>query len=225
MIEKHEKALEQLTQQLGMNKTTNQVACDEIKEIIENIEKRVSSVTEDTENIQRDWKAQIPLLVNRSTANESKVLQLEREFKSLSDRLPPNVDILMQTLNILQEQVRNKSSSDEKRFKILELDNQMLKKKFNIAELEHRMMDRIDDIVRVLKAQCADKDEVTKRWRILESRLECNLDIVVMLLREDVDQLRSIVQKIPTNSKKLKNAKFFSEHLKKRLEFEKKRDN
>ena len=61
----------------------------------------------------------------------------------------------------------------------------MLKKKQNLAELEARVRDRIDDVIRVLKAQCAEKNEVTKKWRILEGRLESTLEIILMQLMEE----------------------------------------
>ena len=46
--------------------------------------------------------------------------------------------------------------------------------------MEHRLCDRIDDVVRVLKATCAEKTELTRKWRILDHRLESTLELIVM---------------------------------------------
>ena len=63
---------------------------------------------------------------------------------------------------------------------MIEKDTTALKKKQNLAELDARLCDRIDDVIRVLKATCADKNDVTRKWRILEGRLESTLEIIVM---------------------------------------------
>ena len=78
----------------------------------------------------------------------------------------------------------------------------MLKKKQNLNDLEQRLCDRIDDVIRVLKATCADKNETTRKWRLIENRLESTLEIIVMQLFEDPEEIRSVVTGIVKNSKK-----------------------
>lgn len=87
-----------------------------------------------------------------------------------------------------------------------------------MAELEHRVYDRIDDVVRGLKATAADKNDVIKKWRLHENRMESTLEIIVMLLCEDPDEVRMIVAGIVKNSKKLKNPNLLISHIKSSLE-------
>ena len=96
---------------------------------------------------------------------------------------------------------------------MLEIDSAILKKKQNLPEMEHRLCDRIDDVVRVLKATCAEKHELTRKWRILEHRLESTLEIILMLMGSESDELRQIVQGIAKNSKKLKNPNMLLTHI------------
>ena len=94
----------------------------------------------------------------------------------------------------------------------------MLKKKQNLNDLEQRLCDRIDDVIRVLKATCADKNETTRKWRLIENRLESTLEIIVMQIFEDPEEIRSVVTGIVKNSKKLKNPNVLVSHIKSNLE-------
>lgn len=80
----------------------------------------------------------------------------------------------------MREKARTYEADNEKRLQMIEKDTTALKKKQNLAELDARLCDRIDDVIRVLKATCADKNDVTRKWRILEGRLESTLEIIVM---------------------------------------------
>ena len=161
--------------------------------------------------------ANLPLINSRLNVNEARRHDIEREMMSITERLPPNIDVLLTTLQVIQEKLRNVSTDYEKRLKALEADSVILKKKQNLAELEHRLIDRMDDVVKALKATLADKNELTRKWRILDNRLENTLDIIVMQLSMGEDELRGIVSVIAKNSKKLKHANLLLTHLKKQM--------
>ena len=110
----------------------------------------------------------------------------------MKNRLPESFDELIRTTNYLRDQFGKKLVDDDKRFQVLDKDIFHLKKKNNLSDLEHRIFDRIDDVVRALKAQCAEKNEVTKKCRLIENRLESTLDIIIMQLREDPNSLKEI---------------------------------
>ena len=98
----------------------------------------------------------------------------------------------------------------------------MLKKKQNLAELEHRLRDRIDDVIRILKATSADKNEVTRKNRLFEHRLESTLEIIVMMLCEEPEEMKAAVSNIVKGSKKLKNSNLLVSHLKSVVDLNKK---
>lgn len=88
--------------------------------------------------------------------------------------------------------------------------------------MEHRLRDRIDDVIRILKATCAEKNEVVRKNRLLEGRIDSNLEIIVLLLSEDSDELKKIISNIVKGSKKLRNSNLLLNHIKSQLDLSKK---
>ena len=73
-----------------------------------------------------------------------------------------------------------------------------------------------------MKATCAEKNEVSRKNRLLEGRIESSLEIIVMLLSEDSDELQNIMGNIVKGSKKLRNSNLLLNHLKSQLDLSKK---
>ena len=73
-----------------------------------------------------------------------------------------------------------------------------------------------------MKATCAEKNEVSRKNRLLEGRIESSLEIIVMLLSEDSDELKNIMGNIVKGSKKLRNSNLLLNHLKSQLDLSKK---
>ena len=48
---------------------------------------------------------------------------------SISDRIPENCELLLKTVQEVQDKLRAKTQDDEKRLTMLEIDTKMLKKK------------------------------------------------------------------------------------------------
>ena len=73
-----------------------------------------------------------------------------------------------------------------------------------------------------MKATCAEKNEVARKNRLLEGRIESSLEIIVLLLNEDPDELKKIMANIVKGSKKLRNSNLLLNHLKSQLDLSKK---
>lgn len=143
----HEKGLMQLTEMLGSNKTMLKMDLDALKNDFSLEQKRFSLLNIEFTKSQKEITKNIPLINSRLNVNEARRHEIERDMMQITDRLPPNIDVLLTTLEVVQERVRVKTAEDEKRLRALEVDTVMLKKKQNLPELEHRLRDRIDDIV------------------------------------------------------------------------------
>jgi len=109
--------------------------------------------------------------------------------------------------------LHDKTGDFEKRIQLIEKDIVMLKKKQNLPELEHRVNDRIDSVVRVLKASFCEKSELVRKFRILDNRIESLLEIVVMQLVGDPQEMREVVLRIK-GSKKLKHPSMLVAYMK-----------
>lgn len=176
--------------------------------------KRTTYAISEHDGLRKEWNTRIPVLDMRMSTAEARSHELMRDLASIGERIPENVEVLMSTLKWVREKVSAIEVDHEKRFIIAEKDIFTLKKKQNLAEMEHRLCQRIDDVIKVLKATCADKNDMTKKWRILEGRLESTLEIIVMQLVEEPELLRGFVLSVVKGSKKLKNANFLLTHLK-----------
>lgn len=73
--------------------------------------------------------AQFPIINSRLNVNETRRHEIEREMMTITERLPPNVDVLLKTLEVVQDKVRLVSVEYERRLKTLEIDSTNLKKK------------------------------------------------------------------------------------------------
>lgn len=61
--------------------------------------------------------------------NETRRLDIERDLMAIDDRIPPNCELLLKTVQEVQDKLRTKTQDDDKRILLLEADTRMLKKK------------------------------------------------------------------------------------------------
>ena len=94
----------------------------------------------------------------------------------------------------------------------------MLKKKQNLAELEHRVCDKIDEVARAMTRTLAEKFETSKRFRLVENRLQCLMEIIVMVSTPESEaHIRKIFATLIKGSKKLKNPSVLLLHIKSQI--------
>ena len=122
------------------------------------------------------------------------------------ERIPSNTTDLMKNIKDMQSTLYSKKIDDGARFAQLEADTTMLKKKQNLSELEHRVCDRIDEVARAMTRTMAEKFDTSKRFRLVENRLHCLMEILVMSSSSETeDKLKKIFNGLIKGSKKLKN--------------------
>ena len=84
-----------------------------------------------------------------------------------------------------------------------------------MAELEHRLCDKIDEVARVLTNTLAEKFETSRRFRLVENRLQCLLEIVIMIATpESEPKTKKVFAGLVKGSKKLKNPSVLLLHIK-----------
>ena len=92
-----------------------------------------------------------------------------------------------------------------------------------MAELEHRVCDKIDEVARALTRTLAEKFETSKRFRMVENRVHCLMEIIVMVSTPETEaHLRKIFASLIKGSKKLKSPNVLLQHIKSQIAMMKK---
>ena len=129
IVDKHERGLVQLTETVGSNKTGLREEIYEVRNELAKETKRITYIIHEHDQLQREWNTKIPQLDSRLNVNETRRLDIERDIMSISDRIPQNCELLLKTVQEVQDKLRTKTQDDEKRLTMLEIDTKMLKKK------------------------------------------------------------------------------------------------
>ena len=137
------------------------------------------------------------------------------EMLELAEKIPPNSAELLKSVKDVQASMHTMKNDYSLRFLELERDTTFLKKKQNLAELEHRVCDKIDEVARALTRIMADKFDTSKRFRMIENRVQSLMEIMVMSSTpESEPQLRKIFASLIKGSKKMKNPSVLPLHIK-----------
>ena len=100
-----------------------------------------------------------------------------------------------------------------------------MKKKKNLAELENRLIDKLEDKAKVLTNQLAGMFETSKKFRLVENRMQCLMEIIVMVSTPATESnIKKIFANLVKDSKKLKNPSVLLLHLKSQIALIKKLD-
>lgn len=133
----------------------------------------------------------------------------------LAEKIPPNSAELLKSVKDVQGSMHTMKNDYSLRFLELERDTAFLKKKQNLAELEHRVCDKIDEVARALTRTMSDKFDTSKRFRLIENRVQSLMEIMVMSSTpESEPQLRKIFASLIKGSKKMKNPSVLLLHIK-----------
>ena len=98
LLEHQQKGLVQMTDKIGNHKTVINMEQENLREDLAKEQKRISYSIEEHDKLNKECQRQFPILNSRININETRRHEMEREIMTITDRLPPNVEVLLKTV-------------------------------------------------------------------------------------------------------------------------------
>ena len=101
LLEHQQKGLVQMTDKIGNHKTVINMEQENLREDLAKEQKRISYTIEEHDKLNKECQRQFPILNSRININETRRHEMEREIMTITDRLPPNVEVLLKTVQLV----------------------------------------------------------------------------------------------------------------------------
>ena len=175
-ISKSEEGLTKLTNNLGQLKKhvndTNQTV------EVENLQKRLRTVTNELDDM-KIFNDHIFKLSRRLENVEAKCQDNLMMCEEVKRSIPPSSDHMMHEIKAMTVVLQNLKQQTHKEFDRFREDVKIQFAQNSTADLELKMVDRMNDVVRALTKQMADRHETKKNIRVLERQVKNVFEIVM----------------------------------------------
>mmetsp|Transcript_18690 Transcript_18690/g.17801 ORF Transcript_18690/g.17801 Transcript_18690/m.17801 type:complete len:166 (-) Transcript_18690:774-1271(-) len=135
---------------------------------------------------------QIKKCHKRLEAAEGRNLELHNNFETIKKNIPATVEHLGQDLRAMNVSLQNFKHLVHQKFEEVREEFRVINSKHTIVDLERRMTERMDDIIRALTKQMADRSDTKRNFKILDKQVHNLFDLLLFYLQGGQTQFQTL---------------------------------